>query len=156
VHEEVYILIFMQLVEAGCRIVAIYGSTEGGCITRYHESSRDPKLWSWVEFANHVKPRWIPYGDFQTPQPHNDTPHLQELELLTCETHQLAVENLADLPGYATQDLWARHPEYPNLWKPWAMLSLSSMPLTDSYMQRRTRGRCHRDGQRRKDGTRSD
>ena len=35
----------------------------------------------------------------------------------TCNTHHLAVENLPDVKGYATSDLWVLHPTKPDFWK---------------------------------------
>lgn len=35
----------------------------------------------------------------------------------TCDTHHLAAENLPDVKGYATSDLWVPHPTKPDFWK---------------------------------------
>ncbi|KAE9389469.1 hypothetical protein BT96DRAFT_1003232 [Gymnopus androsaceus JB14] len=40
-----------------------------------------------------------------------------EAQFLTSETHHVAVENLPNVSGYSTSDLFKPHPSIPNLWK---------------------------------------
>ncbi|KAJ7604455.1 hypothetical protein FB45DRAFT_850695 [Roridomyces roridus] len=40
-----------------------------------------------------------------------------ECQILTSDTHRLAVENLGDVKGFSTQDLFERHPTKPNLYR---------------------------------------
>ncbi|KAF9060960.1 hypothetical protein BDP27DRAFT_1370089 [Rhodocollybia butyracea] len=40
-----------------------------------------------------------------------------EAQFLTSEKHHIAVENLPDIPGYSTSDLFEPHPTIPHLWK---------------------------------------
>jgi hypothetical protein len=90
-----------------------YGGTEFGSATRYLRNPTRPGLaredWLWFEFAPHARPRWVPQAD--------DGSGAAELDLLSNERHVLAVENLPDVPGYATQDLFLPHPTKPGLWK---------------------------------------
>ncbi|KAJ6613063.1 hypothetical protein B0H10DRAFT_2275780 [Mycena sp. CBHHK59/15] len=51
--------------------------------------------------------RWVPQG--------NGT---FECQILTWEKHRPMVENLDDVTGYATSDLFVNHPEKKHLWKP--------------------------------------
>jgi hypothetical protein len=43
---------------------------------------------------------------------------MYELQLLADETHGLAVQNLPEISGYATKDLWIKHPTE-ELWRPY-------------------------------------
>jgi hypothetical protein len=43
--------------------------------------------------------------------------NIYELQLITTDTFGLAVENLPDVAGYATKDLWLKHP-IKDLWRP--------------------------------------
>jgi hypothetical protein len=60
-----------------------------------------------MEIGENVTMRWVPNGE-----------GLYEMQLLASDTQGLAVENLSDVRGYATQDLWERHPHNEHLWKP--------------------------------------
>jgi hypothetical protein len=61
-----------------------------------------------MEIGDNVTLRWIPNGD-----------GLFEMQLLASDTQGVAVENLPDVRGYATQDLWERHPQKEKLWRPY-------------------------------------
>jgi acyl-CoA synthetase (AMP-forming)/AMP-acid ligase II len=37
--------------------------------------------------------------------------------LQTCDTYVLAVENMPDVRGYSTKDLWVKHPTKEGLWR---------------------------------------
>ncbi|PCH36937.1 acetyl-CoA synthetase-like protein [Wolfiporia cocos MD-104 SS10] len=107
-----------KLVAAGVLLYPIYGGTEFGGATRTFHHTRangahqasDPagtRDWEYVEFSEHVSPRLVPQGD-----------GTYELWLMNCATHQPSVENLTNGErGYATSDLFARHPTNPALWK---------------------------------------
>lgn len=94
--------------------------------------------WDWMRFADYVNCRWIPQGD--------GTYELQFLVSLalisflhmfqswlplyqTCPTHCPSVENLPDVRGYATSDLFIPHPTKPGLWK----MCVLSAPWSDTY-----------------------
>jgi hypothetical protein len=67
---------------------------------------RTPEDWGWCEFNPNIDIRWQPAGDGS-----------YELQVLRGPKHVVAVENLPDVRGYATQDLWSPHPTKPGLWK---------------------------------------
>ncbi|KIP04467.1 hypothetical protein PHLGIDRAFT_193243, partial [Phlebiopsis gigantea 11061_1 CR5-6] len=104
-----------KLFEAGVPLLAVYGSTESGVSTRMF-GAKDSQIsdapartkldWQWLSFGDNVNCRWIPQGD-----------GTYELQFLTCETHHPAVENLQDVKGYATSDLFVPHPTKPGLWR---------------------------------------
>ncbi|TCD64926.1 putative PKS/NRPS-like protein biosynthetic cluster [Steccherinum ochraceum] len=93
-----------KLTCAGVKLCAIYGGTEFGSPTGANDEKTDD--WAWFKFAEFVKPRWIPQGD-----------GTHELHFLTCDTHHPAIENLPDVRGYNTSDLFIPHPTKPDLWK---------------------------------------
>jgi long-subunit acyl-CoA synthetase (AMP-forming) len=94
-------------VKQGVRILPIYGLTETGCAVLYDSEGRKPEDWAWFELADHIKPRWIEHGD-----------GMYELQLLSTEQCVLARTDLPDVSGYATQDLFKRHPERKELYRP--------------------------------------
>ncbi|KAE9401310.1 putative aminoadipate reductase [Gymnopus androsaceus JB14] len=66
----------------------------------------DVETWQYFEFMEGTNIRWVPQGDGTF-----------EAQFLASATHHLAVENIPDVPGYATSDLFEKHPTIPNLWK---------------------------------------
>ncbi|KAJ7865170.1 putative aminoadipate reductase [Mycena olivaceomarginata] len=67
----------------------------------------DPSDWAWFRFSSRVNIRWEPQGDGTF-----------ECQFLTVpETHQPSVENLPDVKGYSTKDLFERHPTKPDLYR---------------------------------------
>ncbi|KAJ6487165.1 putative aminoadipate reductase [Mycena vitilis] len=97
------------LFSQGVYIVPWYGATEfgGPCFVKRRKAEQEACEWAWLRFSNRVNVRWEPQGDGTF-----------ECQLLTVqETHQLAVENLPDVKGYATKDLFERHPTKPDLYK---------------------------------------
>ncbi|KAJ6448491.1 hypothetical protein C8R45DRAFT_1046138 [Mycena sanguinolenta] len=60
-----------------------------------------------MRFSDHVSIRWVPQGE-----------RVFECQFLTVpETHQLAVENLPDVKGYSTGNLFEWHPTKPDLYR---------------------------------------
>jgi hypothetical protein len=59
-----------------------------------------------MEFYPSATPRWIAQGDGSF-----------ELQVLSTEKHVLSVENLPDVKGYSTKDLFVPHPTKKGLWK---------------------------------------
>ncbi|KAJ6457360.1 putative aminoadipate reductase [Mycena sanguinolenta] len=97
------------LFNQGINIVTLYGGTEFGAVTdlRVRQTERDAGEWNWMRFSDHVNIRWVPQGE-----------RVFECQFLTVpETHQLAVENLPDVKGYSTGDLFERHPTKPDLYR---------------------------------------
>ncbi|KAF7794887.1 hypothetical protein EIP86_006030 [Pleurotus ostreatoroseus] len=104
-----------KLVAAGVQLFAVYGATEFGAWTDVWDADDSQGVnapvktsadWAWFSFCDRVNPRWVPQGD-----------GTYELQLLTCETHHPAIENLHDTVGYATNDLFEPHPTKKGLWK---------------------------------------
>ncbi|CAL1703594.1 unnamed protein product [Somion occarium] len=104
-----------KLAAAGVRLVSIYGGTEFGAPTGLFDMDDSQGLdadvkttadWAWFSFGDIVNCRWIDQGD-----------GTYELHFLTCETHQPAIENLPDVKGYATSDLFEPHPKKKGLWR---------------------------------------
>ncbi|KAH7929525.1 putative nonribosomal peptide synthetase [Leucogyrophana mollusca] len=92
---------------AGVPIGSEYGGTEFGCPvmlpTKEDLANGD---WRWMRFSPDIKVRWVPQGD-----------ETYELQVLTTENNQMAVENLPDVKGYATSDVFLKHPTEEGLWK---------------------------------------
>ncbi|KAF7798250.1 hypothetical protein EIP86_009467 [Pleurotus ostreatoroseus] len=104
-----------KLVAAGVPLHTAYGTTEIGptahVFQALEEDPSDPNSkraedWQWQGFPPTTKPRFVPQGD-----------GTYELQFLTCETHQPSIENIPDVKGYATSDLWIPHPTKKGLWK---------------------------------------
>ncbi|KAF7341008.1 Acetyl-CoA synthetase-like protein [Mycena sanguinolenta] len=98
-----------SLFSQGVNILPIYGATELGIPTlvKRRQAEVDAGEWAWFRFNNRVNIRWDPQGDGTF-----------ECQFLTVpETHQVSVENLPDIKGYSTKDLFERHPTKPDLYK---------------------------------------
>ncbi|KAF9223046.1 acetyl-CoA synthetase-like protein [Gyrodon lividus] len=94
------------LCAAGVTFGSGYGGTEfGGPVLTHTKGDIVDGDWLWMRFADNVKIRWAPQGD-----------GTYECQVLTTETNQMAVENLPDVKGYATSDLFVRH-QTKNMWK---------------------------------------
>ncbi|KAG1905243.1 putative aminoadipate reductase [Suillus fuscotomentosus] len=94
------------LVHAGVKLSCVYGATEFGINTYFFRNSVEQKLWEWVRFGPNSKIRWALQDD--------DT---YECQVLTVPTHQVSVENLPDVKGYTTSDVFIKHPTIESLWK---------------------------------------
>ncbi|KIJ09827.1 hypothetical protein PAXINDRAFT_17112 [Paxillus involutus ATCC 200175] len=94
------------LCAAGVVIGSSYGGTEfGNPVLSPNKKDVADGDWLWMRFADNVKIRWAPQGD--------DT---YECQVLTTEDNQMSVENLPDVKGYATSDVFVKHP-VKNMWK---------------------------------------
>ncbi|KAG6831500.1 putative NRPS-like protein biosynthetic cluster [Tephrocybe sp. NHM501043] len=91
---------------AGVKLNPGYGGTEFGSPTHAIPRLGDESEWAYMEFSKRSKVRWVPQGD-----------GTYECQFLTTETHSLPIENLPDVRGYATSDLWEPHPTKDYLWK---------------------------------------
>ncbi|KAG6902725.1 hypothetical protein C0995_012389 [Termitomyces sp. Mi166 len=95
------------LVEGGVTLHATYGGTEFGMNTTFTPSAdKDPKDWEYMEFNDRMNTRLVSQGDGTF-----------ELQLLSHKDHKTMVNNLPDVDGYATSDLWCPHPTKKGLWK---------------------------------------
>ncbi|KAG9308660.1 putative aminoadipate reductase [Chiua virens] len=80
------------LVAAGVKLASVYGTTEFSAITyTFRSCRRSWTLWEWVRFGPNQRIRWVAQGD-----------GTYECQVLTCPTHQVSVENLPDVKGYAS------------------------------------------------------
>ncbi|KAF7340998.1 Acetyl-CoA synthetase-like protein [Mycena sanguinolenta] len=97
------------LINQGINMVTVYGGTEFGAVTdiKVRQAERDAEEWNWIRFSDHVNIRWVPQGE-----------GVFECQFLTIpERHQVSVENLPDVKGYSTKDLFKRHPTKPDLYR---------------------------------------
>ncbi|KAF8215612.1 acetyl-CoA synthetase-like protein [Mycena galopus ATCC 62051] len=97
------------LFKQGIRIIPVYAGSEFGTMTilERHQVDLDDGDWNWLRFDQRVNIRWVSQED--------GTFECQVLNVPG--THQVAVENLPDTKGYATKDLFERHPTKSDLWK---------------------------------------
>ncbi|KAG2095134.1 putative aminoadipate reductase [Suillus discolor] len=94
------------LVNAGVKLSCGYGATEFGSSTHFIRNLVDQKFWDWVRFGPNSKIRWALQDD-----------GTYECQVLTTPMHQVSVENLPDVKGYATSDVFIKHPTVEGLWK---------------------------------------
>ncbi|GLB33171.1 putative acetyl-CoA synthetase-like protein [Lyophyllum shimeji] len=94
-----------SFVNSGVRLHSIYGGTEFGSPCRL-PLKEDEKEWEYMHFTERVKIRWNPQSDGTS-----------EMQILNTDTHRPMVNNLPDVLGYATSDLWENHPTKKHLWK---------------------------------------
>ncbi|KAG6878934.1 putative NRPS-like protein biosynthetic cluster [Termitomyces sp. T32_za158] len=94
------------MIANGIKLHPGYGATEFGSPTYAIPRPGDENDWAYMEFSERCEVRWVPQGDGTF-----------ECQFLTTDTHSLAVENLPDVRGYATSDLFEPHPTKPYLWK---------------------------------------
>jgi hypothetical protein len=94
------------LTAQGCWLRSCCGCTEGGFLTDGPVRGIAAEDWAWCRFDPSIDVRWRPAGD-----------GAHELEILRGEKHIVSVENLDDVRGYATRDLWVPHPTKEGLWK---------------------------------------
>lgn len=96
------------LVSQGVRLVSLYGATEMGIPMSIlpDANGKAPEDWQYIAITERSSPRWIPQGDGS-----------YELQMLNTDTHHVAKINLADVDGYATSDVFVKHPTKENLWK---------------------------------------
>ncbi|KAF8901178.1 acetyl-CoA synthetase-like protein [Gymnopilus junonius] len=95
-----------SLVDSGIYLVSIFGGTEFGPVAHIFRRKGEERSWQYVEFSERVSVRWDPQGD-----------GTYEAQYLTTETHQPSVENIDDVKGYASSDLWVCHPTKSHAWK---------------------------------------
>ncbi|KAI5884843.1 acetyl-CoA synthetase-like protein [Schizophyllum commune H4-8] len=98
-----------NLSAAGVKLRSVYGATEFGAPTHiFPTHEEDWKEWCWSEFDREACLVWEDQGD-----------GTEELIILAGNGHwhQPAAQNMEDGPGYATNDLFIRHPTKPYLRK---------------------------------------
>ncbi|KIK57239.1 hypothetical protein GYMLUDRAFT_247199 [Collybiopsis luxurians FD-317 M1] len=92
-----------SLISRGVTINAAYGGTEFGLLTAVR---KDTKTWMYLKFSDLAKIRWSPQGDGTF-----------EAQILETKSRHPAVQNLPDVRGYVTSDIFEPHPTIPDLWK---------------------------------------
>ncbi|TFK50396.1 acetyl-CoA synthetase-like protein [Heliocybe sulcata] len=97
-----------KIASKGTRLQSGYGSTECGAITYFipPEGLIGPSEWDYLAFDPRYSFRMVPQDDEK-----------YELHILHSEEHPLSIHNLPDVPGYATSDLFEKHPVKEGLWK---------------------------------------
>ncbi|KAH9476002.1 putative NRPS-like protein biosynthetic cluster [Psilocybe cubensis] len=94
------------MTDSGVKLSPIFGGTEFGAPTYLKRRSGGYGDWEWISMDECVRIRWDPQGD-----------GTYECQFLTSPDHQLSVENMPDIKGYASADLFIPHPTVPNFWK---------------------------------------
>lgn len=96
-----------KLHESGVTLSSVYGATEFGAPAHTIPLAADVKAgeWSWIRFDSRATIQMIPHGD-----------GLFEARFMTTEKHHVSVHNLTDGLGFATADLFQKHPTK-DLWK---------------------------------------
>ncbi|KIK73022.1 hypothetical protein PAXRUDRAFT_836338 [Paxillus rubicundulus Ve08.2h10] len=91
---------------AGVSLCSSYGGTEfGSPVAAANKQDIADGDWGWMRFGDDINVRWASQGD--------DT---YECQLLSMENNRVAVENLPDVRGYATADIFVKHPTK-DMWK---------------------------------------
>ncbi|KAH8088917.1 hypothetical protein BXZ70DRAFT_954747 [Cristinia sonorae] len=104
-----------MLVKAGVNLTVVYGTTEIGLVSKFMDMSFDPNPppgsrlpedWSWLQIDENTDHRWVDQGD-----------GTYELQILATDSRAVSVENLPDVRGFATRDVFKPHPTKPGLWQ---------------------------------------
>ncbi|EPQ54835.1 acetyl-CoA synthetase-like protein [Gloeophyllum trabeum ATCC 11539] len=97
-----------KLVSRGVHLASAYGGTEFGGVTYFipPEGLLDRTEWKYLVFDPRVSIRMVPQDDGK-----------YELQILDSDAHPLLIHNLPDVPGYATSDLFEKHPTKEGVWK---------------------------------------
>jgi hypothetical protein len=119
------------LIDNDITLRSVYGGSEVGGPAHSSLREDDEKEWEYVEFSENCDVRWIPQGDgiyechLYVRLPPFSVQSLKVQRILTCHTidapqdtatYHLSVQNLPNA-GYATSDLFKRHPTKDYLWK---------------------------------------
>ncbi|KAJ8701439.1 hypothetical protein PTI98_000222 [Pleurotus ostreatus] len=93
---------------AGVVTRPIYGATEFGAPTHWvpSDGERMNGEWQWIRFCDNVEFKMVPQGD-----------GTYELCVLRGDTDHINVYNMPDNAGYASSDLFQKHPTKKGLWK---------------------------------------
>ncbi|KAJ7045929.1 putative aminoadipate reductase [Mycena alexandri] len=96
-----------ELARSGVALTSVYGGTEFGAPSHTVPLAKDVADgdWMYIRFDSRANIRWVAHGD-----------GLHEAVFLATEKHRPAVRNLAEEEGFATADLFERHPTK-DLWK---------------------------------------
>ncbi|KAF4610095.1 hypothetical protein D9613_010628 [Agrocybe pediades] len=94
------------MVNSGVNLCPIYGGTEFGGPTYMLRKPEGENAWEWISLDERLNVRWDPQGD-----------GTYECQFINSEYQQVSVENMPDVKGYATSDLFIPHPTAPGFWK---------------------------------------
>ncbi|KAG9309604.1 hypothetical protein JVU11DRAFT_10265 [Chiua virens] len=94
------------LLDAGVKFTGVYATSEIGALTASYLDDADWEHWQYVRFIDPSGVRWEKKSD-----------RLYECQVLATDKLAVAVENLSDVRGYATSDLFEKHPTIEGLWK---------------------------------------
>ncbi|KAJ7761118.1 putative aminoadipate reductase [Mycena metata] len=96
-----------ELARSGIPLTSVYGGTEFGAPVHTVPLAKDVADgdWMYIRFDSRTNIRWVAHDN-----------GLHEAVFLATEKHRPAVRNLAEEEGYATADLFERHPTK-DLWK---------------------------------------
>ncbi|KAG6839971.1 hypothetical protein C0991_009950, partial [Blastosporella zonata] len=94
------------LVDRGVLLHTLYGATECGVPGFTSLQRGQEKYWEYLRFPDCTKLRWMPQGDGTF-----------ECQVLAWKKHRPMVLNLPDVEGYATSDLFVKHPTEKDLWR---------------------------------------
>ncbi|KAF7783293.1 hypothetical protein Agabi119p4_2669 [Agaricus bisporus var. burnettii] len=94
------------LVAGGVNLQSIYGASEFGISTKFFPQRGREKDWEWHEFCDSGSHEFIDQG--------NGT---YEYHFMSNELHRPSVINRPDGKGYASSDLFIKHPTNDKLWK---------------------------------------
>ncbi|EPQ52234.1 acetyl-CoA synthetase-like protein [Gloeophyllum trabeum ATCC 11539] len=97
-----------KLASKGVNLHSGYGGTEFPCPTYMTPppGMAEPTDWEYLPFDSKVPTRMVAQGD-----------GMYELQILDSDSHPLLIKNMPDVPGYATSDLFEKHPTREGLWK---------------------------------------
>ncbi|KAH0578600.1 hypothetical protein H2248_003740 [Termitomyces sp. 'cryptogamus'] len=95
-----------KLASLGLQLYPFYGGTEFGGATFILRDKAKIMEWEYMRFFPQIKVRWVPQGD-----------DLYECQILACETFRPVLNNLPDVEGFATADIFKPHPTKEGLWK---------------------------------------
>jgi hypothetical protein len=109
-----------DLVSRGIILTSAYGSTELGAMNDSFRDIGTKYDWEWIRLSDHVTARWIPQEQ-----------NLFELHVMASDTQPMATTNLPDGAGYATGDLFVKHPTIEGLWKLSVLVVLRAYLATD-------------------------
>ncbi|EGN94883.1 hypothetical protein SERLA73DRAFT_162904 [Serpula lacrymans var. lacrymans S7.3] len=87
-------------------LINVYGGTEFGGLSTMFRRKDEVWDWVWIYLGPRIMFRWVPQGE-----------GLYECQILQSEMHRVSVENLPDVKGYATSDIFLKHPTKEGLWK---------------------------------------
>ncbi|KAG6871961.1 hypothetical protein C0995_014472 [Termitomyces sp. Mi166 len=95
-----------RLAASGVKLYSFYGGTEFGCGTWLVRDKTELMDWDYMRFYPDIKLRWIPQGD-----------GTYECQVLASETFRPCINNLSDVEGYASADIFKPHPTKEGMWK---------------------------------------